>query len=160
MIHNNNRSSVPSLSRAFLLTSVSAVLVPPSFHAMVLSLSGTQVVVVASTLLLYVPRTLGQHLYSQYLLQVLDLVVSYTKVADLDRASKKDRAAAAHFHEAAKVAAQLGQRREEYSGALEQKAGIYRQNTLSPFVPLNERPSKRPLVLLTLIMFVDSSSCL
>jgi tetratricopeptide (TPR) repeat protein len=53
--------------------------------------------------------------------QVLDLVVSFTKVADLDRASNKERAAAAHFREAAKLAAELGQKRETYSGALEQK---------------------------------------
>jgi hypothetical protein len=50
--------------------------------------------------------------------------VSFTKVADLDRASNKERAAAAHFREAAKLAAELGQQRETYSGALEQKVGL------------------------------------
>ncbi|GAQ83483.1 hypothetical protein KFL_001500130 [Klebsormidium nitens] len=53
--------------------------------------------------------------------EVLDLVVSFTKVADLDRASKKDKAAVAHFREGAKLAAELGQKRDTYSGAIEQK---------------------------------------
>lgn len=51
-------------------------------------------------------------------------MVSFTKVADLDRASNKDKAAVAHFREGAKLAAELGQKRETYTGAIEQKVRV------------------------------------
>jgi hypothetical protein len=72
--------------------------------------------------------------------------VSFTKVADLDRASNKERAAAAHFREAAKLAAELGQKRETYSGALEQKVGVRWVKSDAYFVRSQKRTAKMTLL--------------